>query len=286
MRKLCCTIWGLFAVIIGLNAQIDYTPQDSLIFEKYIATHNSVAGLPLEKVIVQTALYFRGTPYVASTLDKNKEERLVVNLREFDCTTFVESCLALSRTLKSNDHTFASFTKQLQNIRYRNGLIEDYTSRLHYITDWTFDNQKRGIITDFGQQLGGMLDDRKINFMSTHTDSYESLKSNTAMQKKIAAVEDNINKRGGHYIILKQNISFLKDKIKDGDIVVFATSISGLDYTHMGFAYHDNGQLTFIHASSKSAKVIVEPQSLSNYCLKSPKCLGIAVLRPNELKGK
>lgn len=39
---------------------------------------------------------FIGVPYVAGTLDRTKEEQLVINTRQLDCTTYVEMVTALT----------------------------------------------------------------------------------------------------------------------------------------------------------------------------------------------
>lgn len=67
-------------------------------------------SLPLDELMIHTALFFRGTPYVASTLEK-EPEGLVVNLQELDCTTFAETVLALSRTLREENPTFENFVR-------------------------------------------------------------------------------------------------------------------------------------------------------------------------------
>lgn len=283
------TLYFIFLLIASYQAgqtQVSYTSQDSLIFEKYVASLKPQSNLPINELIVKTALFFQNTPYVSHTLEKSDKEQLGVNLRQFDCTTFVESCMALSRTLKSGTPTFSYFCKQLQNIRYRNGIIEDYSSRLHYMTDWVYENQKHGLFKDQSQSLGGILDDRKINYMSSHPNSYTILKKDNEMFRKIVSAEQNINKRGGHYVVLKQNIGNLSDRIKDGDILIFATSIAGLDYTHIGIAYHTADKLTFIHASSKANKVWIDSNSLAAYCNKQTRGTGITVLRLNESKSR
>jgi hypothetical protein len=45
---------------------------------------------------VQTANTLLGRPYVHHTLEGNATEQLVVNTREFDCTTFIETTLAIA----------------------------------------------------------------------------------------------------------------------------------------------------------------------------------------------
>jgi hypothetical protein len=89
------------------------------------------------------ANFFINKPYVAGTLEGPKSETLVVNLNEFDCTTLVETSLALA-LCKPND--FDDFKKKLTEIRYRNGEIVNYASRLHYLTDWLQTNQANGIL--------------------------------------------------------------------------------------------------------------------------------------------
>lgn len=282
MKKVFILFLFLTMVLVA-NARVVYTTQDSLIYERYINQLKADTNLPIGELIVKTALFFRETPYVASTLDNNKSEHLVINLRQFDCTTFVESCIALSKTLKTGDHTFSNFCNQLQIIRYRDGKITDYSSRLHYVTDWIYDNSKKGILKNESSVLGGTLNNKTINFMSSHTDAYKPLRNNAELQQKITDTESQINNRDGYYFVKKENINKISNQVLNGDIVVFATSINGLDYTHIGIAYHDGIKLTFIHASSKAMKVIVEPQSLSDYCLKSTRCTGVSILRIIDL---
>lgn len=281
MRKIVI-LFLLFTASFIANAAVTYTKQDLLIYERYINQIKADADLSMDELIVKTALFFRNTPYVASTLDNNHSEQLVINLRQFDCTTFVESCIALSKTLKTKDYAFSNFCNQLQSIRYRDGKIEDYASRLHYVTDWVYNNTQKGILGNKSAALGGTLNSKTINFMSTHTNAYKPLRSNPNLQQRITEVEQLINSREGFFFVEKENISKISNQIENGDIVVFATSIDGLDYTHMGIAYRNGTMLTFVNASSKSMKVTIEPQSLFEYCMKSAKCTGISVLRIAE----
>lgn len=278
MRKIYI-LFLLLTVTFAANAAGTYTKQDSLIYEKYISSLKADAKLPIGDLIVKTALFFRETPYVASTLDNNQSEQLVINLHQLDCTTFVENCIALSRTLKTGDCSFSNFCNQLKSIRYRDGKIEDYTSRLHYVTDWVYDNAKKGILKDETLALGGIQDGKTINFMSTHEDAYKPLGNDQKLQQKIGNIEQQINNRAEYYVLKKEDINKVSSQINDGDIIAFATSIEGLDYSHISIAYHNNGKLTFIHASSRAMKVIIEPQSLSDYCMKSTKCTGISIFR-------
>lgn len=96
--------WMCVCMVFLVNAQehtsrkLYCTDEDRAIFDRYCTQMEPKKSLPLDELMIHTALFFRGTPYVASTLEK-EPEGLVVNLRELDCTTFAETVLALSRTL-------------------------------------------------------------------------------------------------------------------------------------------------------------------------------------------
>ena len=248
------------------------------IFDSYIKKNNHLTNSSLSSQLVQTAMFFVDTPYEAATLEVNEEEQFVINLQTFDCMTFVENCMALSRTVCSKEPDFDTFKKELQSIRYRNGIIKGYTSRLHYTSDWITDNQKKGILEDKTQISGGIILPLNINFMSTHSQSYNHLSKHPEDIKKMQQIEDSINSRTCYYIP-KEKIKACENQIKPGDIIGFVTSIQGLDISHLGIAYRKNGTLTFIHASTTAQKVIINPVSIADYCKNVKSNKGIVVCR-------
>lgn len=235
----------------------------------------------LSALTVQAALSFLGTPYVANTLEVNEQEELVINLRELDCTTLVENSLALAFTRKSEQAGFLTFQEYLLQLRYRKGRIEGYTSRLHYASDWLYENEAKGYLKDITRQLGGKQLGLRLDFMSTHPQAYKHLSQHPEDIARLEEIEKTINQRTYHYIP-KEEIARHRDRIQSGDIIFFVTTIKGLDISHMGIAYHTKGMLSFIHASSKAKKVIVNPESLADYCLKSKSNKGIIVCRLND----
>jgi hypothetical protein len=229
--------------------------------------------------IVKAALFFLDTPYVAATLEGNDEEKLVVNLRELDCMTFVENCLALSRATQYPVSDYDYFVRELRKIRYRGGIIRGYTSRLHYTTDWMYDNAEKGELEDITYALGGKKFRVNVNYMSSHPEAYPALKENPEETEAIAQIENVINRRNSYYYIPCNEIREKESLIKSGDIIGFTTKLPGLDISHLGIAYRNKGQLTFIHASSGAKKVIINPESISDYCLINKNNTGIVVLR-------
>jgi len=264
---------------LAFNCAFAQTSNDGTIAETFL---QSQAKTTIDSAMIQAAFYFLNTPYVAGTLespDSTKEE-LVVNLRELDCTTFVENCLALSRTTQLPSPDYDSFLRELQKIRYRKGLINGYISRLHYTTDWIYDNADKGIIEDVTYALGGRKFKPNVHFMSENYQKYLHLANDSDAVQQIAQVEKTINARNTYYYIPKKEIPQRQSLIKSGDIICFTTAVPGLDVSHLGIAYWRNGELTFIHASSTAKKVIINPQSLIDYCSMIQTCKGIIVLRP------
>lgn len=274
----------LFPLLFSQYAEgeIIYTKSDSLIYDSYMRQFTSQKDKPMSELLINTAKFFLEKPYVASTLEVSDKEKLVVNLREFDCTTFVESCIALVLTLKSNDLSFENYCKELTSLRYRDGEINGYCSRLHYMTDWIYENENRNVIRNVSKDLGGKAVSKEINFMTKHSHLYKHLKNNSEHIKELRKIEVAIDSRNNYLVISDTQISNVEKGIKDGNIIIFATDIPGLDYSHIGIAYWQDGQLHFIHASSKAKKVVVEKKRLSEYCRSAKSCTGISVVGVNQ----
>ena len=259
--------------------RIEYTEEDRIIFDRYVQVMESKKHLALGELIIETALFFMETPYVAATLEI-EPEHLVVNLRELDCTTLVESVIAMARTIKGTMPSFETFCTQLQQIRYRENVINNYTDRLHYFTDWVFENGRKNLVRDETKAIGGQPYRLNLNFMSTHPDSYMQLKSNPNLIPVIAQKEKEISSRDMYAIIPEAQIEDFRNGMQSGDIVCFVTQIEGLDVSHIGFIYWQDQKLRFIHASSSAKKVIIDPLSLQEYVKGIRTTTGVMVVRP------
>ncbi|MDH6315039.1 hypothetical protein M2459_000974 [Parabacteroides sp. PF5-5] len=276
-------IYLLFACLtqgqVQLTDRIYTSPEDWAVFDRYLAAMKDKKSLPMNELVAETTKFFLGTPYVAATLEA-EPEGLVVNLREMDCATLVDNVIALSRTLKETAPSFDSFCRNLQEIRYRNGKLDGYTSRLHYTSDWVYENDKRHIVQDISKEAGGSPITFSLNFMSTHPDSYKQLKATPALVGEIAKKEAEINARKNYYYIPEADIARCGNNMQSGDMVCFTTSIKGLDTSHVGFIYRDGKRLTFIHASSLEKKVIIDKATLDEYVRKGKSRTGIMLARP------
>lgn len=244
---------------------------------------SGIKNSPIGDAIVEIGKSFIGTEYVANTLEINApDEKLVVNLTGLDCVTFVENCLTFARCLKKGNTTFDAYKTELENIRYRDGKIDGYASRLNYFCDWIYNNEDKGIVKNISTELGGIEYKKTINFMSSHRKSYKQLSDNTEFEG-IKACEEAINSRYYYYIPAK-SISKIYDQLQNGDIIATTTKIEGLDVTHTGYVYKgDDGGTYFLHASSKSKEVIISQNQLADYIAEDSKKTGIMVARPQNV---
>ena len=233
------------------------------------------------EVVIEMGKSFLGTEYVANTLEQPGEERLIVNLQGLDCVSFYENALVLARCVKKNKTTFDNYREDLQFIRYRGGVIDGYPSRLHYSSDYFFDNEKKHVLKVVTKDIGGVRYEKTINFMSTHTESYRQLKEQPEFVAVIRKQEAAINRRTLYHIPTKV-VPRVASKIHDGDIIAITTDIPGMDVSHTGIAIWLDRQLHFLHAPITGSKVQITEKTLAEYLAASPKRLGIMVARPLE----
>ncbi|WP_439557511.1 N-acetylmuramoyl-L-alanine amidase-like domain-containing protein, partial [Dyadobacter sp.] len=125
---------------------------------------------------------FLGTPYVAGTLEGNPTEKLVCKFDGLDCTTLVESVIALA-VAKSENASFEAYKNELTKLRYRDGDIDGYPSRLHYILDWMYENEKRGRLVNITEKVGGVPFKKEINFMTNHANLYQAMAESEVWEK-------------------------------------------------------------------------------------------------------
>lgn len=220
-----------------------------------------------------------GTPYVAHTLEAD-EEILTINVHELDCLTFIETLYALTRATLNQRYSWRDYAANIENVRYRGGEMKDYSSRIHYISEWIIDNHVRGNLVEITPDLPHvdyMVKD--IDYMSKNPDKYRQLKDDTAMVEKIKRHE----LRRHRFPYLKR--SWLNDKevkaaLRSGDFVSLVTRADGLDVSHNGIIIVDEkGDPYLLDASMSGGKVMLEGKPLFKFLEKSKTNIGIRVFR-------
>lgn len=282
MKRILLITISLTLFQLGISGHdIVYTKSDSIRIEEMLK--KAVNRPTTTNRLVYFGKQFIGVPYVAHTLEVGESEKLIVNTRELDCTTFLETVVALALCDKQNKRTFSDYCKNLRLIRYRNGKNTGYPSRLHYFAFWADDNEKKGIVYDILDSSTPYTKAQTLNvdYMSKNPEKYKHLKNNTKYISEIKAFEDKFRGVKVRYIP-KEYFNLPKSKlkyIKDGDIVGLVTKKSGLDTSHLGIAVWQNGRLHLLNASYLRKKVVLEKQTLHKYSQGQNSQLGMRLLR-------
>ena len=261
LLRLAVTATMLAATAVATAQRPQYQAKDSILVEKLLVEG---ASQPKQtNLMVFFGKKLCGTPYVAKTLERNNTERLVINLRELDCTTFVENVLALTLCTENGKTDFCDFCRYLRNIRYRKGHVT-YPDRLHYFTEWIEDNTAQGFVHEVQGPNPPFtaVQTVNVNYMTTNTSQYPMLKGNRDFIRRIASNERNT--------------------IHDGDIIAILTSRKGLDTSHIGIAVWLDDGLHLLNASRLHGKVVLEPKLLRTYMAGQRMQTGIRIIRKNQ----
>jgi hypothetical protein len=266
-------------ILIGSNSLNSKPYQQESDEEIYNRKIQNAKGAALDDFTLNIAKSFLNRPYKAHTLEGNQTEKLVVNLREFDCSTFVESCIAMGLTYRKDDISFDKFKKYLQRLRYyKNGKIKGYESRINYFSDWLYTHQEDGLLENISPQMGGVVWKKNINFMGTHWNKYP-FPMDMELLGKIIKIEEKINEQTYTYIP-KSKVKSIENQFLNGDIIGITTNIDGLDITHEGFAIRlQDKRVYLLHASSDFKRVMVTDKPLAEYLAKNKNQTGIMVAR-------
>lgn len=268
-------------IVISLLANPAFSINHDSLFVDSIIENSAKADLKSDADrIMFFARSMIGIPYCGGTLDVNENESLVVRTDSVDCTTYVETVLAMFLASKIEHGGYDDFKKALTKIRYRDGVIKGYSSRLHYFSDWVADNEKKGILYEVTSRSNHSQRHFSINYMTKHSVLYRHLKGDSLSVNEMLRIEEKWKNYDMPYIPKE----FLKTydnniDICNGDILALTTNIDGLDVLHLGFAIWVDGNIHLLHASSLYGRVVIDRMSLYEYLKDRKKHTGVRVIR-------
>ncbi len=281
-KTIICILSLLMAANVSAQG-IDYTKSDSLKVVSLLKKAKNLKDKSMASYMIFFGRQFKGVPYVAKTLEKNADEKIIVNLRQLDCTTYVETVLALSRTMAQRKVTFANYCENLKKVRYRNGNVA-YPTRQHYFTYWIQENTKENIVKNIQSPNPPFSATQTVNanYMTTYLESYPMLKGKPQWVKQIAEMEQSITGTKQKYIPTNAvtNSNVVRKTVQDGDIIAIVTSKAGLEISHIGIAVWHKDGLHMLNASSLNHKVVEDDDLLQKYLRKQTTALGIRIARP------
>lgn len=262
----------------GFGQKVTAADLDRAIFRSLLEGLVSESSETPGGAMIQVGKALIGTPYKEKTLEVGQREHLVVNLRGMDCTTYVENVLVISRMMQKGEQRWSRYLKELEKVRYRHGKIKGYPSRLHYFTDWIRDNERKGLVMDVTEAIGGVTLYKPINFMGTHRELYPYLASEEHFQQ--IRIQESELSAAPICVLPTEEVAGAESRIQPGDIIALATDIKGLDVTHTGIAIRmDDGRIHLLHASTKGS-VMISELPLAEYLKGIRNNIGIVVARP------
>jgi hypothetical protein len=169
----------------------------------------------------------------------------------FDCVTYIETILALSRA--SGVDTFARW---LRTIRYKRGRVQ-WQRRNHYIALWIRNNLSNKIVQVVAlPAIPILIRERVLNVIPGLAPQRVRLECTP-----------------------KRSVPRLARYLQTGDLMFFVSTRKNLDVFHAGIIVRDGKRVLMRHAS-RSQGAVVE-QELTCF-LKTNRMTGVIVTRPQE----
>lgn len=260
------------------------------------ARQQSLERLPVGELAAILGSTFVGSPYEPGTLELPGPEGLVVNLSAFDCVTFVEHMLVLARLVvdpevrpvaaaevEGVEGAVADFReryrRELASLRYREGTVDGYESRLHYFTEWLDRSIERGDAAEVTHELGGIRDSRPIHFMTSHPEAYRQLREEPDLLGFFREKEEKLSNRT-RLFVPQDDIRGVEEGIRNGDIIAAVSTVDGLDIAHTGLALWHDGRLHLLHAPLVGDSVEISSIPLAERMQGIRGQQGIRVVRP------
>ena len=277
---------------VGASGPFDVRPtwldEDWEVFTTKVewAGEHRLDTLPIGEAMAELGRSFVGTAYVPRTLEVEGPERLVINFRGLDCVTFVENVFAITRFVRGGGvgrlgdrgRAEAAYETLLREVRYRDARIAGYPSRLHYFSDWIRDNDRRGLVRDISEPIGGVRDLEPIDFMTEHFEAYAQL-SDPDNVAGVRRTEELLSAAERHFVPAER-IDDVAAEIHDGDIIAATSTVAGLDVAHTGLALWIDGSLHLLHAPLVGEAVQISEVSLAERVARIDGQDGIMVARP------
>ncbi|MCS7162283.1 MAG: DUF1460 domain-containing protein [Bacteroidia bacterium] len=213
-----------------------------------------------------------GTPYGSGGAGTQPYE-LLLNLEQMDCMTSLENLLALRLAIRRGSPTLLGFAQALAEVRYHALPPCRWEDRYHYLTHAFIGWQKAG----WGQWLPlGQKDLRPIHYITHHRQRYPGFRDWAFLRTLEAQLSQY-----PRYLISSEALADWLPALQDGDIVAFIAREEGLDVSHVGIFFWEEGRPTFAHAALKARQWVFGEDLCAYLDRRKAYIGGITVFRPN-----
>jgi hypothetical protein len=253
-------------------------PWTAVLQEWYERVGGPRPGEPFGELVLRAARAQVGKPYVRPP-ETGQAESLLIDLDGFECVSLVDAALAVARCLWMDSADQACFEREMLGLRYRDGRIEDFSSRLHYYSEWLAEQDAHGRIELLSEQLGGQHTPFTFDYMSQRAQRYPAMQD-PEIAARIAAVEQRLSAEDRVWLD-REAIAPIHDQLQNGDIVAIVGNRPGIFIRHVGIVdIAPDGRPRLLHASSLLERVAVSKGSVSSYVLWNDRRLGAVFARP------
>lgn len=290
-------LWPALALVIAVfAAEAAMLPErDRPAFEAIVNTLAPSAGtLDWTALLQATATHpsLIGAPYEANPLDRGAQgtaEPLRAGFDGFDCVTYVETVLALARTIATGRTSADDYSAELAKLRYR-GSEPGYCTRRHYFGDWAETQASAGVLDEVTTQIAGDPANLAVlrlthgfDFLSRNAAKTAALAGSPARKACVAEQEAALSARDeGSAYIRATSLARVAHALQPGDLIAWVADVPGLDIVHVGIVVaRPNGRLELAQASKRENRVLVSPDLL-RYAGSLRQQRGVRVFRPRD----
>lgn len=233
-----------------------------------------------------------GQPYEAAPLDRGARgtaEPLRAGFDGFDCVTYVETVLALARSVARGQPTAAGYAEELARLRYREGQ-PGFCARQHYFSDWAELQASAGVLDEITTRIAGDAANlatirltHGFDYLSRNAGTVPALAGSAERLACVREQERGLSERDdGTPYIRATSFAKIAAGLQPGDIIAWVADVPGLDVIHVGLVVsRPNGRLELAQASKRNGVVAVSPD-LIRYAAGLRQQRGVRVFRPRD----
>ncbi len=217
--------------------------------------------------------YFLGTPYTFTCVGDGEyalyEPYPLVNFDSTNCMAYCEHVLALSIS-----DSWDNFFNNLQQIRYKNGMIGMRTRNHYTMGDWLPENN--WLLEDVSRKVGGSHT-KTVTRTISHTKFFQG-KRITDLRHVKPDYEMTID------YIPKEEILDVKGNLRNGDIgaLIFANK-KDIFSAHMWMVMEVNGQIIIRESTTRGMTTVDTPyDAWAERVQDSQRYIGISLMRVRE----
>lgn len=233
-----------------------------------------------------------GARYEANPLDRGADgtaEPLRAGFDGFDCVTYVETVLALARSIAVGRTGADDYVAELARLRY-GGAAPGYCARRHYFGDWAERQVREGVFEEITTTIAGDPANLAVlhlthgfDWLSRNAAKVPALAASPARMACVREQETALSARDDGTPYLRSTaLRAIASGLRPGDVIAFVADVPGLDVLHVGIVVQrPSGRLELAQASQREGRVLVAPDLL-RYAAGLRQQRGLRVFRPRD----